>query len=80
MNSTLLEFSTAISQNMRVEFYSATASQNLDKISGNSVTFYSKFMKKFFFIKLQFRSIEYSVYFSLEILILVIGIILRFGN
>ena len=37
-------------------------------------------MKTNFFIKLQFQSVEYSVYVSLEILILVIGIILRFGN
>ena len=37
-------------------------------------------MKKFFFIKLQFQSVEYSAYVSLEILILVIGIILRFDN
>ena len=35
-------------------------------------------MKKIFFIKLQFQSVEYSVYVSLEILILLIGIILRF--
>ena len=37
-------------------------------------------MKKKFIIKLQFQSVEYSVYVSLEILILLIGIILRFGN
>ena len=37
-------------------------------------------MKTFFLIKLHFQSVEYSVYVSLEILILVIGIILRFGN
>ena len=37
-------------------------------------------MKNNFFIKLQFQSVEYSVYVALEILIHVIGIILRFGN
>ena len=37
-------------------------------------------MKTFFFIKLHFQSVEYSVYVLLEILKLVIGIILRFGN
>ena len=36
-------------------------------------------MKKIFF-KFQLQSVEYSVYVSLEILKLVIGIILRFGN
>ena len=41
---------------------------------------FNKFMKKFFFIKLQFQSLGYSVYVFLEIVILVIGIILRFGN
>ena len=40
----------------------------------------SKFIKTIFFIKLQFQSVEYSVYVYLEILILVTGIILRFGN
>ena len=37
-------------------------------------------MKKNFYIKLQFQSVEYSVYVFLEIMILVMGIILRIDN
>ena len=39
-----------------------------------------KNVKTIFFTKFQLQSVAYFVYVSLEILILVIGIILRFGN